>query len=104
MRRLVGWTAGIVGIAALARLLARRQARAARAPAPAADPATELRRKLDASRADTAAAGTPDAPTESVPGDEPAAPVETLDERRARVHAKAQEALEAMEALQEPPA
>ena len=30
-------------------------------------------------------------------------PTETLEERRARVHAKAQEAMDAMDALQEPP-
>ena len=49
---------------------------------PAADPAEELRRKL-------AAARQPEAPTE------PEA-VETLEERRARVHAKAREAMDAM--------
>ena len=104
MRRLFGWTAGLVGIAALARILARRQARTATGPAPALDPAEELRRKLDESRGRTAAddVGATSAPAaEQSPRAEPA---ETLDERRARVHAKAQEALEAMEALQEPPA
>ena len=104
VRRLFGWTAGLVGIAALARLLAQRQARVGRAPAPAVDPADELRRKLDESRSEAAPAGVSPGPSTAVHRDEPAAPAETLDERRARVHAKAQEALEAMEALQEPPA
>jgi hypothetical protein len=107
VRRLFGWTAGLVGIAALARLLARRQARA-KAPAPAPDPAEELRRKLDESRGRTGVDDTRTAPTSAPPSateqSAPAEPTETLDERRARVHAKAQEALEAMDALQEPPA
>jgi hypothetical protein len=88
--------AGLVGIAALARLLAGRKA----APVPPAlpplapetDPAVELRQKLAASRDDS-------------PADETLAGVatESLQERRARVHAKAQEAMDAMDALQEPP-
>lgn len=97
MRRLIGWTAGLAGIAALARLLAtRRSRRDAQAPAPSfpvPDPAEELRRKLAETREQPA-----EAPAE------PAAPTGTIDERRARVHAKAREALDAMEALQEPPA
>ena len=97
MRRLIGWTAGLVGIAALARLLAARRDRT-EAPAlppvsPAGDPAEELRRKLAESR-------DPDAPAAELPG--PPARDESLEERRARVHAKAQEALEAMDDLQEP--
>ncbi len=96
MKRSLAWFAGIVGIAALGRMLSRRKASgtpvepsAPPAPAadeidldPAADPAEELRLKL-------AAARQPGAPTE------PEA-VETLDERRARVHAKAREAMDAM--------
>lgn len=100
MRRLFGWTAGLVGIAALARILARRQARTAAGPAPELDPAKELRRKLDESRGQ-AASGDAGATTAGLTAT--AEQTETLDERRARVHAKAQEALEAMEALQEPP-
>ena len=96
MRRLIGWTAGLVGIAALARLLAARRDRAAPAlpPAPPAeDPAEELRRKLAESRdADAPAAEATTTPEA----------VESLEERRARVHAKAQEALEAMDDLEEP--
>jgi hypothetical protein len=91
VRTLIGWAAGLVGIAALARVLARRQVRReaeSRRPAPAADPAEELRRKLSATRS-SAPAATSEEP--------PAAPAETIDERRARVHAKAQEAIEAMQ-------
>jgi len=96
VRRLFGWTAGLVGIAALARLLAARRDRAAPAlpPAPPAeDPAEELRRKLAESRDADAP------PVEQTTTSEPA---ESLEERRARVHAKAQEALEAIDDLQEP--
>ena len=97
VRRLFGWTAGLVGIAALARLLAARRDRAV-APAlppasPAEDPAEELRRKLAESRD----ADAPSAEATTTPE-----AVESLEERRARVHAKAQEALEAMDDLEEP--
>jgi hypothetical protein len=98
--RPLAWLAGIVGIAALGRLLAKW--RAAPAPdrpasdsvagettvAPAADPAEELRRKLAAQR-EPEGAPAPDSATG-------AGAVETLDERRARVHAKAREAMDAM--------
>ncbi len=47
------------------------------------DPAEELRRKLANAR-------------EPEPKDEPAAEPESLDDRRARVHAKAREAIDAM--------
>lgn len=103
MRRLFGWTAGLVGIAALARVLARRHARTAPPPAPAPDPAQELRRKLDESRGQPAADDARSTSAPATEASERAEPPETLDERRARVHAKAQEALEAMGALQEPP-
>jgi len=98
VRRLIGWTAGLVGIAALARLLAARRDRT-EAPAlpppvsPAGDPAEELRRKLAESR-------DPDAPAAELPG--PPVRDESLEERRARVHAKAQEALSAMDDLEGP--
>lgn len=100
MRRLYSWTAGLVGIAALARVLARRarvEQPALPPPGPRADdPAAELRRKLDQARdlEPPSAEGPP----------EPPGPEEPLAERRARVHAKAQEALAAMDALEEPPA
>ncbi|MCY7303792.1 MAG: hypothetical protein LH654_12330 [Thermoleophilia bacterium] len=96
MKRSLAWLTGIVGIAALGRVLSRRKASHGPdeqpAPAsevveeivldPAADPAEELRRTL-------AAARQPEPPAE------PEA-VETLEERRARVHAKAREAMDAM--------
>ena len=96
VKRSLAWLGGIVGIAALGRLLSRRKATAAPAmpPVPAervheeaavdpeADPAEELRRKLAAQRQPETQA-------------EPEA-VETLDERRARVHAKAREAMDSM--------
>jgi hypothetical protein len=81
--------AGLVSIAALARVLARRRRREAYAPAPEAaqDPADELRRKLSETRE---AAG-------SVERADSTEPAETLEERRSRVHSKAQEAIEAMQ-------
>ncbi|HET6683860.1 MAG TPA: hypothetical protein VFG75_09200 [Gaiella sp.] len=94
MRRLIGWTAGVVGIAALARMLARRRVHHAPAgPAPPVDDhADALRRKLDESRATEAAQASADEPEP-----EPEGPQESLEERRARVHAKAQEAIDAMQ-------
>jgi hypothetical protein len=83
--------AGGFGAAALLRLLRRRRTDAAPAEA---DPASELRRRLDEAR------GVPDDrdefdAAEGVPLDqvEPAASVE---ERRRAVHERAQEALEEM--------
>jgi hypothetical protein len=93
VRRLIGWTAGLVGIAALARLLAARRDRT-EAPtlpppvSPAEDPAEELRRRLAESRDADAPPAEPTEPSERN---------ESLEERRARVHAKAQEALSAMD-------
>ena len=93
MRRLIGWTAGVVGVAALARMLARRRpAPKPVAPPPADDHAEALRRKLDETRASDAAS----APT-STADVEDEAPRESLENRRARVHAKAQEAIDAMQ-------
>ena len=88
VRRLFGWMAGLAGIAALARLLSARRAKVG-APAPtASDPADALRAKL--------------AETRSEPGaTEPEERDESLDERRARIHAKAQETIDSM---LEPPA
>jgi hypothetical protein len=90
--------AGLAGVAALARLLSARRARveARERAAHEADPADVLREKLAESRAEPAGAVAP-----HVPGHEPAALDETFDERRARIHAKAQEAIDSM---QEPPA
>jgi hypothetical protein len=88
--------AGLVGIAALARVLARRSAGSALPPAtePEPDLAGELRRKLSETRG-AAGAGGPIAPPQSLP-DAPTEPQESLEERRSRVHAKAQEAIDAM--------
>jgi hypothetical protein len=86
MKRALGWMAGAVGIAALGRALSRRRVVTAPSPGPetlADDPAEELRRTLAASRGGVAGTGDDDEPG-------------TLEERRARVHAKAQEAIDAM--------
>ncbi len=91
MKRALTSIAGLVGIAALGRWLSQRRHPAPIVPepveAPADDPAEELRRKL-------ANARQPE--PETATATEPAAPEETLEERRARVHAKAREAIDAM--------
>jgi hypothetical protein len=95
VKRSLAWLAGIVGIAALGRMLAKREAAPTPEQQPAsvattaaetgietvADPAEELRRKLAANRQ-------PETAETEV--------VETLEERRARIHAKAREAIDAM--------
>jgi hypothetical protein len=88
MRKAIAWLAGILGIAALVRALRRRREPVPAAPAPAPDPADELRARLQQSR---------EAESVTVPA-EPETPRDTvpLDERRARVHAKAQEAIDLM--------
>jgi hypothetical protein len=99
VRRLFGWVAGLVGIAAAARYLARRSRAAAPPPARPAtgtDPAEALRRKLDETRTEA-----PAEPPTPDPGAAEETPRETLEERRARVHAKAEAAIAEM---QEPPA
>ena len=92
MKRALASIAGLVGIAALGRWLAQRRhpaepvaepAAEPAAAAPADDPAEELRRKLANAREPGAVA-------------EPEPAAESLDERRARVHAKAREAIDAM--------
>jgi len=97
MKRLFASVAGLIGLAALGRWLAQRRhpvanpaeslepVETASADVPAADPAEELRRKLaDARDTEPEVAGATEAPEE------------TLDERRARVHAKAREAIDSM--------
>jgi hypothetical protein len=92
VKRVLTWFAGLVSIAAFGRWLASRnkvkQAPAAPEPAavpaagvaePEGDPAQELRRKLAETRAPS-----------SPPADE------SVDERRARVHAEARDTIEAM--------
>jgi hypothetical protein len=95
VRRALTWLAGAVGLAALARLLSRR--RATVAPA-GADPADELRQKLADRRRDetevTLEEIVPEPEPDPAPDPQPG-PVD-LEERRARVHARAQEAIELM--------
>ena len=88
MRRALTWLAGAVGLAALARLRSRRRA-APEGPV-GEDPADELRRKLATQRDD----GPVDA-SDDEPGEDAAPPVD-LAERRAEVHARAQEAIDSM--------
>jgi hypothetical protein len=90
VRRALTWLAGAVGLAALARHFSRRRA-AAEGPV-AEDPAEELRRKLATQRGDEPE-GAPDGTV--VEEDDEAPPVD-LAERRAEVHARAQEAIESM--------
>jgi hypothetical protein len=85
MRRALGWLTGLVGVAALARLLQGYRRRAG-AHAPALDPADELRETLARSRAgEPGAVGPGEQP-------EPTSP----EERRAQVHAHAQQAIDRM--------
>ena len=99
MRRPLTWLAGGLGVAALLRQLLRRQP--VPPPVPPAepstvDPAEELRAKLEQAR-DTAddrdefdaAEGTPVDTVDALPAEPP----NSLEERRRRVHDKAQEAL-----------
>jgi hypothetical protein len=87
VRRLLRWVIGLLSALAVWRAWSRhRKARVGAEPEP--DPADELRRKLAETR-------TEDEPAEETGGTDEAA-VESLDERRARVHAQAQETIEAM--------
>jgi len=87
MRRTLAWTAAIVGIAALARWLRGRTRSARTAVAdPVADPAHELRRALEQSRARQGLA----------PDVTPTAAEASVDERRADVHARAESAIARM--------
>lgn len=106
MRKLFGWLAGLVTVAGLAKLFQRwRHAAAEPAPAPPSeqDPAAELRRKLDEVRAGEPSTVTPagaagaDAPAEpEEPGATDSSSGQSIDERRAAIHARAQEAIDAM--------
>ena len=89
MRRALTWLAGAVGLAALARHFSRRRA-ATEGPV-AEDPAEELRRKLATQRGDE-----PDGAPHGPVVEEDEAPPVDLAERRAEVHARAQEAIESM--------
>jgi len=86
------WLAGAVGLAALLRHLSRRHAPATvSTPVPVEqDPADELRRKLADRQSDEDSPGSVE--TEPADDADPAA----LEERRARVHAEAQAAIDSM--------
>lgn len=94
MRRLLTWLAGGLGLVALLRQL-RRQQPAPQAPPPGADPAEELRAKLEQAREAADDRDEFDA-AEGTPVDEVERP-SSLEERRRRVHDKAQEALGEMQ-------
>jgi hypothetical protein len=96
MGRLLRWILGLLSALAIWRLWSRRRREAPVADVetvPVADPADELRRKLAETR-DEPAAETADAVT---------AADESLEDRRARVHSKAQEAMDAMRDVEETP-
>lgn len=104
MRRILGWIAGLAGIAALGRVLSRRARRHEDLAPAGSDPAEELRRRIAATRGSApfpgaGPAGSDDlepfaAATGDAAGEALGEP--TLDERRARVHARTREAIEAM--------
>ena len=83
MRRAFAWMTGLVGAAALARLLRRRQGEKPAEPS-IDDPAAELRDTLARSA------------RRRRPRRSRRTPETSLEERRARVHARAQEAIESM--------
>jgi hypothetical protein len=95
VRRLLTWIVVTLGIAALVRRLRQRAEPDELAPATegAGDPADELRRKLEESRAEeNAAPGSAPAPEP-----EPTAKVEaTVEERRASVHEQGRSTLDEM--------
>ena len=101
MRRALTWIAGGLGIAALLRLRRRQEAREAPGFGEASDPAAELRRKLAEARGAGDDRDDFDA-AEGTPVDEVGASALSLEERRAAIHAKAQEALGEMDAPAEP--
>jgi hypothetical protein len=121
MRRLLTWLAGGLGAAALGRQLLRRRPAGRPTGHPGADPAEELRAKLEQARRAPgdrdefdAAEGTPldevEAPRPAAPRAEAEAPPDaapeaeeasSLEERRRRVHDKAQEALGQMRGADE---
>lgn len=101
MRNLVRWMAGLAGVAALAKLV-RARPRTVPALPPgeeleSGDPAAELRRKLADARS-AAPETTDESPVAVASPDErsPEEPERSLDERRAEIHARAQDAIEAM--------
>ena len=92
MRRFFAWLGCLLGALWIFRWFRRGSP-----PAPAADPAEELRRKLEESRADEPAPAEPAAA-------EPEAPQAGLDERRRAVHDRGRAAIDAMRARPDEPA
>jgi hypothetical protein len=91
VRTLFRWIVVTLGIAALVRWLRRRGQAPEQAPAAAGeDPADELRRKLAETREDEA--GEPHAP---------GVPADSVEDRRADVHAKGRDALSEMKSSDE---
>jgi hypothetical protein len=96
VRRLFRWAVGIASALAIWKAWTRRRpADTTPAAPPEPDPADELRRTLASSREKTEAMVV-------AQGDEPAGdgPEASLEERRARVHAKAQEAAAEMRGIE----
>ena len=98
MRKALTWLAGLAGIAALLRRRSRQRGATPQSlpsgagdvgSADVGDPAVELRQKLDETRTTS-------------PSDAEAPP--SLDERRARVHERATEAISQMRDPQDDPA
>lgn len=84
MRTLFRWLVVTLGIAALVRWLRRRRAVPAAAPAETLeDPADELRRKLEESRALAQETATPE-------------PAPSVEERRSEIHAQGRAAVSEM--------
>lgn len=97
------WLAGLAGVAGVLGLLRRRGARMSDRveERPAPDPAAELRRKLVEARGAegppaATAAGPPPPGAPAVDESGPGEVAASLEDRRARLHAKAQEAIESM--------
>lgn len=86
MRRLFRWLIGLLSALAVWKLIARRRARNDAPEAVEPDPAEELRQKLAETRPDP----------EPEPADDESSS-QTIDERRADVHAKAREAIDSMQ-------
>lgn len=93
MRRLASFLLGAAGVAAGARLLRRRSHRGYSVVT--ADPAEELRQRLEESRGIAEERAEFEAGETPVDAFEDVAP-QSLEERRRRVHERAQEAIESM--------
>jgi hypothetical protein len=101
MRNLVRWMAGLAGIAALAKLFGARPRTVpalTQGEAEGDDPAAELRRKLAEARSgapEASAQETVTAASAEPPARSPE-PERSLEERRAEIHARAKDAIDAM--------